>query len=409
MRIEQGSTHEAVRRHNLSVVLRQLHLGGDLSRSELAVRTELNRSTIKALVHQLGGLGLVAEGPSDLRGTPGRPSPMVGVQRKRLAVLAVEIAVDSVAVATVGLGGHVHDRRRVERPDDRSEPAEIVGMVRALAAELIRPDRPIIGIGVAIVGIVRGDDGFVHVAPNLGWTAVPFGDVVARGLRPLVNSDDAPVFVANEGDLGVLAEHTRGAARGYDDVLYVSGEVGIGGGAIVGGQRLTGASGYAVEVGHLPVNPQGSRCGCGGRGCWETEAGQRRLLHLAGVPDSDAGPAAFAGVVAAARAGEQRARQAVEEVGRWLGIGLTGLINVFNPERVLLGGMYARAFDILEPVVVNVLRERALTPSPAEIVPAALGSDAALIGAAELALAPLLEHPDTGLNGRVSLTDQPTG
>jgi predicted NBD/HSP70 family sugar kinase len=127
------------------------------------------------------------------------------------------------------------------------------------------------------------------------------------------------------------------------------------------------------------------------------------------VPEGKAGPEAIGEVVASVKAGDPRARQAVDEVGYWLGVGLAGLINVFNPERVLLGGMYARAFDVLEPVVAGVLGGRALTPSSAEIVPAALGSDAALIGAAELALAPLLEQPDSWLNGRLARTDQPTG
>ncbi|WP_165367799.1 ROK family protein, partial [Phytoactinopolyspora endophytica] len=328
VRIEQGSTHEAVRRHNLSVVLRQLHLGGPLSRSELAARTDLNRSTIKALVDRLAALGLVVEGEADLRGTRGRPSPIVGVRTDRLVTLAVEIAVDSVTVATVGPGGLIHEQRRVDRiwraatPAGQHEPAEatdigdrspepggpedLVRVVRELAVELVRPSQLIIGVGVAIVGIVRRDDGFVHIAPNLGWTDVPLGQIVARELgggtqHPVIGSD-VPVVVANEADLGVLAEHARGAAQGFDDVVYLSGEVGIGGGVVVGGRRLTGSSGYAGEIGHLPVNPDGRACGCGGRGCWETEAGKRAFLRLAGVPEPVTAADPVADVVAAAKA-----------------------------------------------------------------------------------------------------------
>ncbi|NEE00665.1 ROK family transcriptional regulator [Phytoactinopolyspora halotolerans] len=418
MRIEQGSTHEAVRRHNLSVVLRQLHLAGPLSRSELAMRTDLNRSTIKALVAQLGSLGLVRESDADHRGTRGRPSPMVAVRSGRLVVLAVEIAVDFVTVATVGLGGRIHAEQRIDLAHGAAvRPAVLVRQVRDVAAELVRPSQVIMGVGVAIVGLVRGEDGFVHIAPNLGWADVPLGQLVADELRVptavaggsrAVIGPDVPVLVANEADLGVLAEHARGAAQGFDNVLYLSGEVGIGGGVVVGGRRLTGANGYAGELGHLPVNPDGRACGCGGRGCWETEAGKRTFLRLAGHeqserPEQPTDPVAH--VVAAAKAGDPQAVRAAEEVGRWLGIGLAGLVNVFDPDRVVLGGMYGRAFDVFEAAVVEVLKTRALTPPTVELVPAALGPESSLIGAAELAFEPLLADPDGVLTASLSARD----
>ncbi|AYY14238.1 ROK family protein [Actinobacteria bacterium YIM 96077] len=419
VRIEHGSTHEAVRRHNLSVVLRQLHLQGALSRSELAARTELNRSTIKALVEQLDSLDLVVEGDLDLRGTRGRPSTMVGIRSDQVVTLAVEIAVDSIAVAVVGLGGHVLDIRRVDRGTDGAAGTDVddmLGTIHALATELCQPDRPVVGAGVAVVGIVRRADGFVHVAPNLGWTAVPLGELVASRVVQEVLGYDVPVSVANEADLGVLAEHTRGAAQGAADVVYLSGEVGIGGGIIADGRWLTGARGYAGEIGHMPVNPDGLRCGCGGRGCWETEAGERALLRLAGdanrpdapdAPGRRSGAGAVDEIVTAARGGDPQAGYAVGEVARWLGIGLAGLINVFDPERVVLGGMYGRAFDVLEPTLVEILKDRALTPSSGtELVPAALATAAPLVGAAELAFTPLLEQPDRVMDALMNRRSQ---
>jgi predicted NBD/HSP70 family sugar kinase len=397
MRIEHGSTHEAVRRHNLSVVLRQLHVRGAQSRSELAARTELNRSTIKVLTEQLAALGLVTEGGPALRGTRGRPSQTVSVRHDRLAVLAIEIAVDSLAVATIGLGGHIHHRRRASRSPARNEPLAVLEDIHQLVAHVVPESPPITGVGVAVVGVVRRDDGLVHIAPNLGWRDVPLRELIATETVGRLVPAGVPVTVGNEADLGILAENARGAAQGVDDVVYLSGEVGIGGGIVVGGRLLTGATGYAGEIGHLPVNPQGARCGCGGRGCWETEAGKRVLLRLAGVADEadEAGADPVTRVVAAAQSGEARAVRAVDQVGTWLGIGLTGLINVFNPDRIVLGGLYGRAFEVLQPALRAAMKTRALTTStqPATVVPAALGTDAPLIGAAESALNPLLDEP----------------
>src|SRR5436190_14037713 len=110
-------------------------------------------------------------------------------------------------------------------------------------------DMQLAGIGVAVVGIVRRDDGVVATAPNLGWRDVPLAARLAEALQVT-----APIVVANEADLGALAEHRRGAARGYDDIVFVSGEVGVGGGIIIGGRPLTGVAGFAGEIGHVTVN-----------------------------------------------------------------------------------------------------------------------------------------------------------
>lgn len=406
---QQGSTHETVRRRNLSVLLRSLHLDGAQTRSDLAARTELNRSTIKVLVEQLAGLGLAGETAPDPSGTRGRPSPRVNVRTDDVAVLAVEIAVDSVAVGVVALGGHVHGLRRAALPGGATEPGDALAVAATLAADVM-PDRPkIVGAGVAVAGLVRREDGHVVVAPNLGWTDVPLAELVSAWVVEPSCARRVPVAVANEADLGALAEHAHGAARGADDVVFVSGEVGLGGGVIAGGRWLTGARGHAGEVGHLPVNPAGRVCGCGGRGCWETEAGSRALLRRAGIGDRQVRlatqdgqdqPATVDDVLVAARAGDGNALQAVHEVARWLAVGLTGLVNIVDPELVVLGGTYARAFDLMAPVIRDELDSRAIVAArAAELTAAALGPDAAVLGAAELALAPVLDRPDDVAGG----------
>jgi predicted NBD/HSP70 family sugar kinase len=400
-----GQRSETVRRSNLSAIVRELHERGPLSRSELVARTGLTRSAIRGLIGELAVAGIVSEGQAARLGTPGRPSPVVRLNTRSAAVLAFDIGVDSLAAASVGLGGEVFEKIRAERRRGHSAVDDVVADLAGLAAE-IRARRPaderLIGIGVAVAGIVRRTDGFVVMAPNLGWRDIPLRSRLARAL-----ATSLPIAVANEADLGALAELRRGAAVGLSDILYVSGEVGVGGGLIVGGQPLTGVAGYGGEVGHMPVNPTGAACGCGSVGCWETEVGEEALLALAGRP-AGGGSQAVEAVLREADAGSARARAALDHVGRWLGTGLAGLVNVFNPERVVLGGLFSRIHPHVVEALEAELGRRALAASRSlvAVVPGALAVDAALIGAAELALEPILADPAAWLGPRDVLTDR---
>jgi predicted NBD/HSP70 family sugar kinase len=396
VRIDVGQRSETVRRANLSSIARELHAHGPLSRSELVTATGLTRSAIRGLIGEFVAAGLVTEERAAPLGTPGRPSTVVRLRPEQTVVLALEISVDSIAAAIVGLGGVVLARARAERPRGHTSVDDIVADLAALVAELEvgHPWRQAsIGIGVAVVGVVRRTDGCVSMAPNLGWRDEPLGTRLARAL---VTTDR--IDVANEADLGALAEHRRGAAVGASNVAFISGEVGVGGGLIVDGRPLTGAAGYAGEIGHIPLDPDGLPCRCGSVGCWETRVGEEALLRLAGLPE-DGGHAAVDAVIRDAEAGDPRAVAAFEEVGRWLGIGLAGLVNVLDPELVVLGGRFARIHPHIVGSMAAQLERRAL-PAPrslVRVVPAELGVDAPLIGAAELAFEPFLSDPATWL------------
>lgn len=387
-----GQRSETVRRANLSAIVRELHLRGPQSRSELGMRTGLTRSAIRGLIGELVTGGIVEEVRSGSAGLPGRPSPVVTPDPRSAMALALEVNVDSLAVALVGFGGAVHDLLRVDRPRAHLSLDDLVGDLVDLSAPILDPlrgDPRLMGIGVAVAGIVRRSDGMVRQAPNLGWRDEPLGMRLGAALGV-----DLPLTIANEADLGGLAEHRRGAAVGADAVLYVTGEVGVGGNLIVDGRQLLGAAGYAGEVGHMPVNPDGAPCGCGSRGCWETEIGEPAILSVAGWP-ADGGRDAIAEVIAAARAGEQRTMAAMEHLGTWLGIGLAGLVNIFDPTLVVLGGLFGRLHPFVADRLGQVLDERGL-PAARElvtVVPAALGADGAVLGAAELAFEPFLADP----------------
>jgi predicted NBD/HSP70 family sugar kinase len=208
-------------------------------------------------------------------------------------------------------------------------------------------------------------------------------------------------MVANEADLGGLAEHRRGAAVDVDDVVYVTGEVGVGGSVTVGGQPLVGSAGYASELGHMAVNPRGTACGCGSLGCWETEIGERAMLVRAGR-DAAGGRDAVTELIDAAVDGEPAACAALDEVAGWLGIGLATLVNVFNPTLVVLGGVFERIHPLVGDAVERVLAQRSLLASRelVRVVPGELGVDAPILGAAELAFEELLADPATRIRPR---------
>jgi predicted NBD/HSP70 family sugar kinase len=401
---EIGQRSETVRRANLSAIVRELHARGPQSRSDLVTRTGLTRSAIRSLIGELVAGDLVSEERAEPLGTPGRPSPLVRPNPDGAVVLALEIAVDSLAAALVGLGGQVLELVRVDRPRGHTSVDQIAADLAELAST-VRARRPIddrlIGIGVAIVGVVRRTDGLVSMAPNLGWRDVPLGQRLAGALRTSV-----PIWIANEADLGALAEHRRGVAVGADHILFISGEVGVGGGVIVDGEPLTGAAGYAGEVGHIPVNPNGAPCGCGSTGCWETEIGEGALLRRAGHSAS-AGRGEVDAVLREAAGGSAVALAALDDVGRWLGIGLAGLVNVFNPQLVVLGGLFGRIQPFVAETLERELDRRTLS-APRElvrIVPATLGLDAPVLGAAELAFEPLLADPAWWLAPRNGLAE----
>jgi predicted NBD/HSP70 family sugar kinase len=237
--------------------------------------------------------------------------------------------------------------------------------------------------------MVRRNDGMVRLAPAIGWVEEPVGAALIEEV-----GDVGPLVVGNLADVLALVEHSRGAAAGRENVIYLYGDVGVSAGIIAGGRRVTGHGGYGGEVGHMVVNPRGRPCSCGSSGCWETEIGEYALLELAGR-GAQSGREAVLDVVDAAMRGDWAAKKAVRLVGDWIGLGVGNLINIFNPEAVIFGGTMRDVYLVAAAQVRSRLNEVAL-PACREHVrlrTPELGSEAALVGAAELAFERLLADP----------------
>ena len=391
---DAGLAQEEIRRHNLGALLRHVHLGGPVSRTALAERMGLNRSTIMALTAELTAAGLIREDLPGDTGRAGRPSLVVRPRTQRVYVLAFDVAVDRLVAARVGLGGTVLERREAIRPRAGADLDTVVGVLAGFGREMHHSagvGSVCVGVGASYCGMIRPADGMVRFGPDLGWVDQAFGAELGHRLGL-----DLPVPVGNEAHLGALAEYERGAGIGVPNLVYLHGDVGVGGGIIVGGQLLDGEGGYGCEVGHMLVNPYDGRpCGCGSRGCLEAEVGERALLDAAHRPPELIGRAAIRAVVADAERGDPLARNALHRIGDWLGIGVANLINLFNPGLVIFGGMLrdvypGSAAQVRTRMAANVL---AVSRERVQLRTSVLGDDATLIGAAELAFADLLADP----------------
>ena len=391
-----GTNQEAVRRHNLGTLLRHVHRTGELSRAELTSLMRLNRSTIAGLVTELETLGLTEQAvPVAGRRGAGRPSAGVRMTEEGPYVVAVDLGVDRAVVARVGLGGRVWERAEAAIPHD-TEAWQVGASVATLIRHVVSwapPNAPMLGIGIAVPGMVRRNDGLVRQAPNLGWLDVSFGSIVLAAL-----SLDVPVSLGNDADLGALSEHRRGAAVGIDDLVFLSGNVGVGAGVITGGVRLEGAGGYAGEVGHLNFEPGGLECHCGSRGCWETVVGAHAIAASISYPADE--------VVRLDQALDELATapRELRPVAGNIGRGIGAVVNAFNPSMVILGGYFRPLFRMLRSEVQAGLAERALAPTldSVRLALPGLGTDSVLLGAAEMALEPVFDDPVASLSTAVT-------
>jgi predicted NBD/HSP70 family sugar kinase len=364
--LRQGSLRE----HNLALVLRRVAAadGRALSRADVAAATGLTRASVSALVDDLMGAGLVAEvGPAPRAGA-GRPAAGLVVSAGGPAGLGLEVNVDYLAACVMDLTGAV--RHREVRPGDQRAggPETALARLSALAADARRSAAALglalAGTTVAVPGLVT-PSGLVRRAPNLGWRDVDLPAVLG------------PVGVDNEANLAALGELR--ANPGLDSFVYVSGEIGIGAGIVLRGDLFRGARGWSGELGHVCVRPEGPQCRCGARGCLEQYAGQEALLRAAGVADVGS----LGGSPALAAAGEA------------LGIALAGVVNLFDVGTVVLGGIYGPLAPWLVPAVEAQIADRVLTAewSPVTVRASALGSAAAVSGAAGSVLRTVLDHP----------------
>lgn len=376
---------DEVRKFNRASLLRILHVGGPATRAALATELGLNRSTIKMLVDGLAGDGVVEERVPRLPQGAGRPSLLVLPQAQAAVVLAVDVQVEHAGIALVGLGGQILGRNSWNLRGRQRDPDEVVTHVAESSALLAQDlDLHPVAAGISVPGVVRRTDGMVHDSSNLGWTDVPFGERMGTVLG-------VPVVVGNDAELGALAEYVRGVGRGASDAVFVSADVGVGGGIIAQGGLLRGSGGYLGEIGHMTVHPGGRVCHCGNAGCWETEVGELALRRALGLSES-----VPRGAIVAELRELQRDSDPVARLGDyvdWLILGLVNVVNILGPELVVLGDLFAILPEAVVQRVQQVVRQRSMVSRAlggVRIEKSSLGADLKLLGAAEAAFEDVL-------------------
>src|SRR4051794_26643638 len=355
----------------------------------------MTRATAARLADDLVAARLLDEVERAPTARPGRPATPLA-PGSRYAALGLQVDAGLLAARIVDLRGRVVAEQVEDGDFVGSDPVPVLDRLSGLARQLVDglpPHVRLVGAGLALPGIVDVADGALLRAPNLGWSDERPAEVLARSLPPAL----VPVL-GNEADLAArtVAQTAPGRAGPHRDFLYLSGQIGIGGAAVLGGRVMTGSSGWAGEVGHVCVDPDGPACRCGSTGCLEQYAGRNALLAAAGLPRGTA-----AEVLAGRAAQGDAAAVAAIDTAAWaLGVALAGALNVLDIPAVVLGGHLGELGDLLCPRVEEHLSRRVLSARwrrPA-IAPAATAPAAGATGAALRALDDVLADPGRWLD-----------
>ncbi|MFE5162869.1 ROK family protein [Streptomyces sp. NPDC056697] len=396
-RLERG-------RSALGPALALVHTGRAPTRAVLTAELGVTRATAGAVAAELEALGLIQvdSRPLGAAGAQGRPSHRLSIAPRGPVALAAQVHADGFRAALVGLGGQTVATAPgcMTVPAD---PAHVIDAVVDAGARLLRETgRRCVGAGLAVPSAVAEPEGTALNPLHVAWPAgAPVRELFNRSLAAagIRRDDGEPVtgFAGNDVNLAALAEHRHGAGGGAQHLLCVAtGHRGVGGALVLDGRLHTGSAGLALEVGHLTVNPEGPPCHCGSRGCLDIEADPLAFLTAAG---RDPGPEVS--LLQQARdllreeyATEPSVRAATCQLIDRLGLGLAGLVNILNPDRIILGGLHRELLEADPERLRAVVAERSLwgRSGGVPILPCTLDHNS-LVGAAELAWQPVLDDP----------------
>ena len=380
----RGTSH--LRQTNLAAVMREVHYSSQISRSELASRLDLNRSTVLDLLGELEQRGLVIQTMGDRDGAVGRPSMMVEPSGQVLSI-AVSPRVDALTVAVMGMGGKVVEKFRqpIRRGTRVDELAVITGRVIAKFRNALSPESLLTGIGVAIPGQIQINKGIVRSAPSLGWDEVPFAAMLS-------DITGLPVWLDNDASLSCVAELRFGVGRGHQNLVLLFGAAGgIGGGAVINGSLLRGIDGYAGELGHIRISDSTTNDYSGIPGTLESLVRREDLLKALIMADADDDELEAAILEKRSSRVEKLLDTQADMLGRAIGL----FINIFNPEVVALDGFLSVIFRMRKDRLIGAVKTHSLRSAfeHVQFKVGGLGSNVLLVGATELAVARVLDDP----------------
>ncbi|MFF2523117.1 ROK family protein [Streptomyces liangshanensis] len=381
----------------LGPALELVHTGRAPTRAVLTAELGVTRATAGAVAAELEALGLIRvdSRPGAAAGSQGRPSHRLSVDDTGPVVLAAQIHADGFRAALVGLGGRIVATAPA-RGTVTADPAQVLGEVVEVGAGLLRASgRRCVGAGLAVPSAVAEPEGTALNPLHVAWPAgSPVREIFAE--RVAAAGIEGPAFTGNDVNLAALAEHRHGAGRGAQHLLCVAtGHRGVGGALVLDGRLHTGSSGLALEVGHLTVNPEGRPCYCGGKGCLDVEADPLAFLTAAGrEPGPEVSLLQQSRDLLRTHGTDPTVRRAVEELIDRLGLGLAGLVNILNPDRIILGGLHKELLEADPDRLRAVVADRSLWGRSGGVPILACTLDHnSLVGAAEVAWQPVLDDP----------------
>jgi predicted NBD/HSP70 family sugar kinase len=375
---------ESLRRLNRLRVIHALRDEGQISRAEIARRTGLSRSTVSSLVADLQADGLVVERPepgSAYGAQGGRPPILLSFDASAGAAVGIDFGHSHLRVAVSDLASTILAERKqpLDTDHDAQQGLELAAeMVADALADAGVERTAVIGAGMGLPGPIEQSEGTVGSSAILpGWIGMTAATEMRRRL-------DIPVMVDNDANLGALAEAAFGAGQDAGDLIYLKVSSGIGAGLILNGRLYRGSAGLAGELGHVLVDPDGIVCRCGNRGCLETVAATGALVDL--LRRSHGEDLTVEAMLESARGGDLGCRRVIQDAGRALGQVVATLLNVLNPELLVVGGDLAGAGDLLLDGVRESIGRAALPEAArrAEVVAGVLGDRAQVLGALAL-------------------------
>jgi predicted NBD/HSP70 family sugar kinase len=387
-----GRTREAMRRHNLSAVLRLVHEAGSIARSSLTSQTGLNRSTISDLVDELKILGLVTESEATVREGIGRPSLVVKASTSVVA-FAAHPEIDFLLVSAVSLDGQIIRQEKLiyQAPVAPMQTVKDIAKLVYKIRESLPGDSFIAGLGVAVPGQVRLFDGVVREAPHLSWIEFPM-------VQELENLLDMPIYIDNDASLAARAERIFGAAKYFDDIIYLFGGSGIGGGVFSGGVQLRGTTGYGGELGHIKIVDSEAVDYSGLPGTLESIVRREDLVTALGLENVDD----FQLESALLSKRNEQVKALVERQIDALAVAIANYVNIFNPQIIVLGGFLPALYWYDQERLLAGIAKGSLFASREGIIVrvAELGARTLLIGAAELPFSSLISDPAASMETR---------
>jgi len=398
-RTGRGPAHQgSLRARNLALVLGVVAESSDpVSRADVAAITGLTRATVSSLVDVMVIGGLISEVEPRQAQHTGRPATGLVIAGHALAGLGVEINIDYVSCCLLDLAGEVRHRAILRQDQRGRDPQEVLitaaGMVATARRKAKRLGLTVVGVGVGVPGLVDVEEGRLLVAANLEWRNVD----IRGDLSALARLGTISVTVDNEANLAALGELQAARAQLPADFVFVSGEVGVGAGIILGGALFRGARGWGGELGHMTVVPDGPACRCGSYGCLELFAGQEAIMNGAGltsdVPLSSRSTVDH--ILEAARREDPATLAALEDAGYALGVTLASAVNFFDIGCLVLGGIYTQLGPWMKPVIEREITKRVLSDAwfPVTVQYSQAGSDGAVLGAAASVIRPVITDP----------------